>query len=111
MSTYLELLRTLEKNLHVPVELPTKPTKGASVGFVGTPPGHPQNFAPLDELARTWWWVYRNGRPLCQLMDPQGLTRAEALADARARWPDDDIDVPLLDLEGRVLQPGESPCP
>ncbi len=59
--------------------------------------------APVPDGLRTWWWVYRNGLPLCQMMSLGGLTREEALHSTQARWPDDNIEVPELDLDGRLL--------
>jgi hypothetical protein len=40
-----------------------------------------------------WWRVLRDGRPLCVVMRPDGLTRDEVLRDARARWPNCRIEV------------------
>lgn len=59
--------------------------------------------APIPDGVRTWWWIYRDGQPLCQMMSLGGLTREEALRSAKARWPDDSIEVPHLDLDGRLL--------
>lgn len=59
--------------------------------------------APIPDGLRTWWWIYRNGLPLCQMMALGGLTREEALHSAQGRWPDGNIEVPQLDLDGRLL--------
>jgi hypothetical protein len=49
-----------------------------------------ESSAPQSE---TWWRVLRDGRPLCVVMRPGGLTRDEVLRDARARWPESQIEV------------------
>lgn len=50
--------------------------------------------APAAEAAseprRNAWTVTRNGAPICRMVG-QPMTRTEALATARWRWPDADI--------------------
>lgn len=50
--------------------------------------------APAAEAAseprRNAWTVTRNGAPICRMVG-QPMTRPEALAAARWRWPDSDI--------------------
>lgn len=68
--------------------------------------------SPIPDGLRTWWWIYRDGRPICQMVMLGGMSREEALRSAKARWPDDLIEVPQLDPDGRVIQTnGDSKCP
>lgn len=88
---YLRRLIELEEKAHTMwserLHNQQKPIEPASVGFVGTPPSE-------SEISRTWWPIYRDGRRVCTLMVPEGLTRAEALGIARDRWPESTIDIP-----------------
>lgn len=43
--------------------------------------------------APIWWQVIRDGKPLCIVMQPDGLTRDEALAAAKSKWPNSIIEV------------------
>jgi hypothetical protein len=61
-------------------------------------PMAPQN-APAQNVAQTEgapaarrnaWTITRNGRPICTVCGAP-MTRTEALAEARWRWPDADI--------------------
>jgi len=75
-----------------PAPTPT-PTPAAT-----SAPVAPQN-APAQNVARTEgapaarrnaWTITRNGRPICTVCGAP-MTRTEALAEARWRWPDADI--------------------
>lgn len=62
--SYLDRLKRLdagEKSQHTPQPEPTKPSKGASVGFVGSIPGANENIfrAKRDaDTAACWcWWL------------------------------------------------------
>jgi len=46
--------------------------------------------AAPSEPQRNTWTVTRNGSPICRMVG-QPMTRTEALATARWRWPDADI--------------------
>lgn len=43
------------------------------------------------EQRRNAWQVTRNGKPVCNMVMGAPATSAEALAEARWRWPDADI--------------------
>lgn len=56
-------------------------------------PGRASGTRPEESPAnvrRSAWTVTRNGRPVCSMVG-QPMTRHEALAAARWRWPDADI--------------------
>jgi hypothetical protein len=69
-----------------------KPENHPFVSFDSTPPGASENFTCPSTVA-TWWRIYRDGEPLCIVMQPGGLTAAEALKGARERWPGFRIEV------------------
>jgi len=75
-----------------PAPIPTKAPAATSA------PAAPQN-APAQNVARTEgapaarrnaWTITRDGRPVCTVCGAP-MTRDEALAEARWRWPDADI--------------------
>lgn len=58
-----------------------KPTPAPAAEHAPAAPSEPQ---------RNAWTVTRNGSPICRMVG-QPMTRTEALATARWRWPDADI--------------------
>lgn len=57
-----------------------------------TPAPAQERAAEADsEPRRTAWQVVRDGKPICNMVMGAPATHAEALAEARWRWPDADI--------------------
>lgn len=53
----------------------------------------PLGGVPTEPTKANWWRIYRNGKFLCVVMDPHGLSRDEALKAAKAKWPESEIEV------------------
>jgi hypothetical protein len=49
--------------------------------------------SPAKPGVETWWRIFRDGEPLCVIMQPSGLTRIEALKAASDKWPGSKIEV------------------
>lgn len=92
MSAYLARLKQLEdgKNSHyVPDSEPTKPTKGAFDGFVGTGTGHIEKKIDADsiatpgpsESATAWRWLLHYPGHDVEVSTSPESTRAEILRD------------------------------
>lgn len=47
--------------------------------------------AAASEPQRNAWTITRGGRPICRMVGAP-CTRTEALAEARWRWPDADVE-------------------
>lgn len=72
-----------------PAPTPT-PTPAATSAPVAPQNAHAQNVAQTEgppAARRNAWTITRNGRPVCTVCGAP-MTRTEALAEARWRWPD-----------------------
>lgn len=66
----------------VPLPAPAAPTHAPAAGRAAEVVREPQ---------RNAWMITRGGRPICRMVGAP-CTRTEALAEARWRWPDADIE-------------------
>lgn len=100
MGTLLDLITRIGNPAPKPpalrlVETPPRQTAAETPqapASTPTPEPAQERTAEADsEPRRTAWQVARGGKPICNMVMSAPATHAEALAEARWRWPDADI--------------------